>query len=600
MNDTEAAIFDALSHDDGAIRLEAVKKCINENSDWASSYDNNGISPLMSAAMSGFHECVSVMIEAGADVDDCDSTEDTPLMYCFRDDMIINPDNRLKCVRLLLDAGADIYHADRYRANPLMVACSICAVECVSEILKRGYPSKLNQNGTEIQKSGEFENSSKEVEAAFKDDEDMLKSGFGREVDENESESKKPVGVEYSPKSASEACEDSPIDGEAASKAFEDPDKDDEAAYTAYKGSSVDGSDTNSQNTRMEGKTKVDRSSSSASSSEADVSLDESDNSGENISITPTPSSSVSSPEPTASEEYDQTDINVTDGAECRNALHHCLNSDNRGPDQVACLKLLLDAGADPTIKGGYYRTLQLAITSLTNSISLVKILLAAGAPFEATEDFLEAIRVFNPELMMLFLQLGADVNHRYEYEETALRNLIDAIPRDLPRNTERDDRVKKCLKILIAAKPDINALDSRGLQPIHFALLLWSCFKFPTEYLISENCDFSGLSFSYVCAVFYSDFPDTSNDLMDIIQILYDCGLSYSLCQSFSEASWEVEDYVDTLTRSTRRLVTLCTISMRQHLGQGIKWKCEELPIPKTVKDLILLKDILSPECFE
>ncbi|KAK6165674.1 hypothetical protein SNE40_022557 [Patella caerulea] len=413
-----------------------------------------------------------------------------------------------------------------------------------------------------------------------------------------QSENKKPVGVEllldYSPKdeqSASEACEGSPNDDEAASRAVDNSYQNIEAACTAYKGGSLDGCVTNSHNTLKEGNPKVDRSSRSS-----DVSFDES----ENIVTTSTPSSSVSSPEPTVAEHIDRTDINVSDGLECRNALHHCLNSDNRGPDQVACLKLLLDAGADPSIKDGHLCTMQLAITSFTNSTSLVKILLAAGVPFHAPEDFLEAIRFFNPELMTCFLQLGADVNHRYKYGYTALRYLINAIPRDLPRNTERDDRVKKCLKILIAAKPDINVLDSKGLQPIHFALVRWSCFKFPTEYLISENCDFSGLSFSNVCAVFYSDFPDNSKDLMDVIQILYDCGLSYSLCQSFSGASWEVEDYVDTLTRSPRRLVTLCTIAMRQHLGQGIKWKCEELPIPETMKDLILLKDILSCECFE
>ncbi|KAK6165676.1 hypothetical protein SNE40_022558 [Patella caerulea] len=128
MDDAEA-IFKALSDDDEAIRLEAVKKCINENSDWKSSYDSDGISPLMSAAMSGFHECVSVMIKAGADVDVCDWIEETALMYCFREDMIINPQNRLKCVRLLLDAGADIYLADRFGVNPLMAACDLCAVE---------------------------------------------------------------------------------------------------------------------------------------------------------------------------------------------------------------------------------------------------------------------------------------------------------------------------------------------------------------------------------------------------------------------------------------------------------------------------------------
>ncbi|KAK6165678.1 hypothetical protein SNE40_022560 [Patella caerulea] len=465
MDDTKD-IFDALSHDDEAVRLEAVKKCINENSDWKNSYDCDGFSPLMLAAMSGFHECVSVMIEAGADVDDCDSTEDTPLMYCFREDMIINPDNRLKCVRLLLDAGADIYLADRFGINPLMAACYICDPECLKEILKRGYERKMNQNITENHKNT----------ASF---------------------------------------------------------------------------------------------SSVSSDQESEV-----------------------------SEEIDRTDINLFDDLDGRNALHYCLNSDNTSTDQDACLQLLMDAGADPKMKEGSDSPLELAITSLPNSISLVKILLAAGAPFDAPEDFRVALKVLNVELVELFLEMGVDVNYGDEDGYTALMHLINDIPRDLHRNIDRDERAKKCLKMLISARSDINLPNMRGLQPIHFAIVRWPFFKFPAEYLISENCDFSQLSYA---TVVYSAFDYRCKEeyLLDMIKFLYDCGLSYSLCRSFCAASSTVMDGIDTLTCSPRRLVSLCVIVMRQQLGAHIKAKCEELEIPNIVKNLISLKDILSPECF-
>ncbi|XP_050418408.1 ankyrin repeat and KH domain-containing protein mask [Patella vulgata] len=480
MDDTEA-IFDALKHDDEATRLEALMKCINLNSNWKNSYDRDGISPLMSAAMSGFYECVSVMIEAGADVNDCaSSSEETALLGCFENERNPNSENRLKCVRLLLDGGADIYQPDSFGVNPLMAACYICDPICLKEILKRGYERKLNQNITGNHKT----------------------------------------------------------EDETASGVFEDLSKcveDDEDAPTSE-----------------------------------------------------------------LSEHIDRTDINLSDGLECRNALHHCLNSDNTSGDQDACLQLLMDAGADTTIKEDSYRPLELAITSLPNSLSLVKILLAAGAPFDA-QDFLVALKVLNIELVELFLEIGVDVNYGYKGGYTALMHLIDDIPRGLTRNIDRDERAKKCLKILFSARSDINLPNSRGLQPIHFAIVRWSFLKFPAEYLISENCDFSKLSYAHVSSVFYSAFRDHCKDeyLLDMIKFLYDCGLSYSLCQSFCAASSTVMNCVDTLTCSPRRLVTLSVIAMRQHLGSHIKAKCEELEIPKIVKNLILLKDVLSPECF-
>ncbi|KAK6165680.1 hypothetical protein SNE40_022561 [Patella caerulea] len=487
MDDTKY-IFDALKHDDEAIRLEAVKTCINENSDWKISYDSDGISPLLSAAMSGFHECVSVMIEAGADVNHRDSSELTALLCCFENEKNKNSDKRLKCVRLLLDGGANIYQPDSFGVNPLMAACYICDPLCLKEILKRGYGRKVNQNITENPKS----------------------------------------------------------EDETASGVFEDLSKSIEATFDSYK-NDEDG-----------------------------------------------PSSELS-------EQLDRTDINISDNLECRNALHHCLNTDNTSTDQDACLQLLMDAGADTTIKEGPYRPLELAITSLPNSISLVKILLAAGAPFDAPKDFRVALMALNVELVELFLEMGVDVNYDDDDGYTALMHLINDIPRGLHRNIDRDERAKKCLKMLISARSDINLPNMRGLQPIHFAIVRWPFFKFPAEYLISENCDFSQLSYAHVSKVFYSVFDSYCKEeyLLDMIKFLYDCGLSYSLCRSFCAASSTVMDGIDTLTCSPRRLGSLSVIVMRQQLGAHIKLKCEELEIPNIVKNLILLKNVLSPECF-
>ncbi|KAK6165232.1 hypothetical protein SNE40_022195 [Patella caerulea] len=486
-------IFAALEHSDDAIRLEAVKRCINKNPDWNEMYlidECDDANPLMSAARSGFHECLSVMLEAGADVRDCDRSLDTALHYCFLEPENKNSANRLKCVRLLLDAGADVYHTDMYDGNPLMAACYICDLDCLKEILKRGYERKNNQNRTENHKS------EKEVAARF----------------------------------------------------------------------FVDSSNT--------------------------VYVETAEGVGE---VTTNPSSSLDK-ESEPSNQIDRMDINLPDRMSYRNAFHHCLSSENTGADQIACLRLLLDAGADPTIKPGSSRSMEIAITSSPNSLSLVKLLLAAGVPFDVPEDIRVALTVPNVELVEFYLKRGANVNHRYEDGFTVLTHLMAGIPKGFPRNIDRDERTNACLKILLNAKADINLSDSKGRQPIHFALSRWSFLKFPTEYLISENCDFSKLP---VFSALVLRARGKEEYLLDMVNFLYECGLSYSLCQSLGAASPYVKNCFGKLTCSPRRLVSLSVFAIRQHIGVNIKAKCGELEIPKIVKNLILLKDVLSPECF-
>ncbi|KAK6165231.1 hypothetical protein SNE40_022194 [Patella caerulea] len=485
-------IFAALEHSDDAIRLEAVKRCVNKNPDWNEIYDDytfDDISPLMFAARSGFHECVSVMLEAGANVHYKDCSLVTALIYCFHVSDNKKSANRLKCVRLLLDAGADIYHNDVCDSNPLMAACYICDLDCVKEILKRGYERKIDQNRSENHKSA------KETTSGFSEDSTQ--------------------GV-----------------------------KDEKDAPT-----------------------------------------------------------SCAEPDGVLSEKIDRTNINITDTMMFRNAFHHCVTSENTGADQITCLKLLMDAGADPTIKPGSSRSLEIAITSSPNSLSLVKFLLAAGVPFDVPEDIRIALKVPNVELVEFYLKMGANVNHRYEDGFTVLTHFMAGIPKGFPRNIDRDERINTCLKILISAKADINLSDSEGRQPIQLALKRWPFLKFPTEYLISENCDFSKLPVSLVSNLVFSALVLRARGkeeyLLDMVNFLYECGLSYSLCQSLGAASPYVKNCFDKLTCSPRRLVSLSVFAIRQNLGVHIKAKCEELEIPKIVKNLILLKDVLSPECF-
>lgn len=99
-----------------------------------------GETALHAACRGGHHEIVTVLLEAGAQVDPVDANGDTPLtMACLR--------GHLQAVKVLLDAGADkdaVVVRSGY--TPLHSAACYGHLEVVRELCRRGARGMLRKN----------------------------------------------------------------------------------------------------------------------------------------------------------------------------------------------------------------------------------------------------------------------------------------------------------------------------------------------------------------------------------------------------------------------------------------------------------------------
>lgn len=73
----------------------------------------NGYNPISSACMAGNFEIVSLLAENGADVNEVDSSDQSPLIYCFSrlnedENFYENKALALRMADVLLEHGADI------------------------------------------------------------------------------------------------------------------------------------------------------------------------------------------------------------------------------------------------------------------------------------------------------------------------------------------------------------------------------------------------------------------------------------------------------------------------------------------------------------
>ena len=76
----------------------------------------SGATPLYIACEMGQHECVRLLLEAGAAVDQAPNDGTTPLFVACQN-------NHLECARLLLAVGASVAQAADNGATPLYIAC---------------------------------------------------------------------------------------------------------------------------------------------------------------------------------------------------------------------------------------------------------------------------------------------------------------------------------------------------------------------------------------------------------------------------------------------------------------------------------------------
>lgn len=122
----ESALITAIRSAD----LAAVRECIARG-DRVNVLDEEGLTPLIWAAASGYREIAEQLLDAGAPIDGRGALGGTPLARAVRGR---KPD----MVRLLLDRGADVNARDRSGWSPLFFAALTGSAETTAELISKG------------------------------------------------------------------------------------------------------------------------------------------------------------------------------------------------------------------------------------------------------------------------------------------------------------------------------------------------------------------------------------------------------------------------------------------------------------------------------
>jgi ankyrin repeat protein len=129
-------------------------------------------------------------------------------------------------------------------------------------------------------------------------------------------------------------------------------------------------------------------------------------------------------------------------------ALRAAIHSGNE-----SIVKLLLNAGAPPDPLEAMRSPLAEAV--LSRQIGIMKLLLASGAQIDSLDHhsvaFLVESGVFDPQVLGVLLDAGANVDARDPEGETVLMKVSEAIAGD------------QSIKVLIEHKADVNLKDNRG-----------------------------------------------------------------------------------------------------------------------------------------
>lgn len=123
-----SALFEAVLREDAAMTRLLVKGGARVDCRW---HQMSSITPLMLAAARGHAEMLHDLLAAGANPDDSAAMAATALFYAVRG-------GSLACVGALLDAGADINTCDTRYFTPLLCAVALSKADIVHALLRRG------------------------------------------------------------------------------------------------------------------------------------------------------------------------------------------------------------------------------------------------------------------------------------------------------------------------------------------------------------------------------------------------------------------------------------------------------------------------------
>lgn len=132
--DTPEAVLSAAAMNNN---LKLVKKILEGNLAAVDCKDDEGYTPLMWAALNNNHEMCTLLLAAGADVNERNEDGQTPLMYAWNAEIC----------KTLLEAGAEVDSRNNDGWTPLMVAALNGSVKTCGVLLDAGADINAKNSG---------------------------------------------------------------------------------------------------------------------------------------------------------------------------------------------------------------------------------------------------------------------------------------------------------------------------------------------------------------------------------------------------------------------------------------------------------------------
>ncbi|XP_050388370.1 uncharacterized protein LOC126807665 [Patella vulgata] len=309
-------------------------------------------------------------------------------------------------------------------------------------------------------------------------------------------------------------------------------------------------------------------------------------------------------------EEYQEvykTDVDFRDFDNYTASLYCLCPFKTKSPAiMMACLKLLHDAGSDFHLK--VIGCDSIINEALKTDLSVFRYLTTLGYNMDPNDGLLIAVGIPNISTVHFMLNEGASLTMVHPANgATPLHIIILGQHRNraLPKE-ERHNKMKEMIRYLMQNNVNVSShLDGRHTA-LNLSFLKLDEFSFAREYLLSENISLGQTSYRSLKSCYelceQAEFFQGKTKL-DLLKFLHTCGLSTKSCLTFKEdedPGSAVNQWLDKMASSAQSLFTICKHRVRGLLGRDIKNKVPGLDIPTHCQDLLLLKDVLSSECFQ
>ncbi|XP_050411402.2 putative ankyrin repeat protein RF_0381 [Patella vulgata] len=272
--------------------------------------------------------------------------------------------------------------------------------------------------------------------------------------------------------------------------------------------------------------------------------------------------------------------VNVSQINTCgESILHRLAWKESERDDLQRLFEYGIDVDQKETEEGS--TALRNAVTR--GNVRFVKCLINNGCDINIADNYgttavIKAAIEMKKITLKLLLKSGADVNYLNHNGQPAVNYLDMSKPADY----------KDCLKWILhfGGGKSVQFPDRAGLTLLE--RLVHRPFIEPIWYMITANCNFQPL---------LNRAPPKTLDqtFLPIAKALYESGfVSREIAKLLEEKT--KEEFQEYVTNGFT-LKNVCRRSIRIHLGLGITEKVQQLHIPSTVKDYLLMKSIIPVE---